>query len=403
MRENISVSDAQNFILDNIKVLSPEILPLQDSLNKILSKDIYSKINIPPFDNSAMDGYAIRSQDTKSATRENPVYLIKKGEISAGCYKKLECKNGYAIKIMTGAPVPPGCNAVVKKEDTQEINDRVKVFKECEVGENIRKKGEDIKKDELVLKKGTKIGKFEIGILASLGYDKLSVIPSPKVGIISTGDELVEPGKKLSPGKIYNSNAWTLFGMIKELDCEVIYFGIVKDKKVDLQNVFKKAAKKCNIIVTSGGVSVGEYDIVKDVLQNIGKINLWKVKMRPGHPLAFGKINKTPVFGLPGNPVSVAVSFLQFVRPSILKMKGESNLFLKEVDVIVDEDIKKKKGFIYFLRGKSYIKDGELHCKTTGPQGSGILKSLHLADILLVLPEEAEFIKCGSKIKAQVL
>lgn len=390
--------------MKDVKPLKPKVIPLINSLNKILAQDIYAKIDIPPFDNSAMDGYAIISSDTEKTSAENPVFLKIIGEVNAGNFSRIKLKSGCAMKITTGAPIPSGCDAVVRKEDTElHLTNIVKIFKRCRVGEDLREKGEDIKKGELILQKGEQIGKFEMGAIASLGQEKVLIYPTPRVGIISTGNELIEPGKKISAGKIYNSNAYTLWGLIKDTLAEPIYLGIAKDDPDRLQNVLQKAAKTFDIIITSGGVSVGEYDLVKDVVNKLGKVEIWKVAMRPGHPLAYGKIAGKIFFGLPGNPVSVIVSFLQFVMPIILKMSGHSHLFLEEKEVVIDEDIKKKKGLMYFLRGKSYLKNGILHGRTTGPQGSGILKSFLLADILLVLGEEIEFVKKGEKVKAQVL
>ena len=403
MKKNISVQSAQELILKDVHSLKSQKVILFSSYNRILAENIYSKLNIPPFDNSAMDGYAVKFIDTVNASYDTPVILNIIDSVTCGSVSKKMIMNKEAIKIATGAKIPKGADSVVRVEDTKEENGKVKVFKKVECGKDIRRLGEDIKNGELTLKKGIKVTAPVLGILASLGIKKVSVFKQLKVGVISTGDELLEPSETLKAGKIYNSNAYSLYGQIINSGALPFYFGIVGDNISSILKKFKFALNQVDVLISTGGVSVGEYDIVKDVLLTLGKINIWKVLMRPGHPLCFGKIDKKFIFCLPGNPVSSMVSFEQFVRPLILKIQGSNEIFRPEIFATLEESLEKKKGFVYFIRGNLIHKDGKLFVKKTGPQGSGILKSMLLADGLIVLPEDLEKVNKGEFVKFQLL
>lgn len=394
------VDEALKRVLKDIRALGWETVLLKDSLNRVLAEDTHSRNDIPGFDNSAMDGYAVRWLDTKGASKRKPLILEIIEDIKAGDIPKIPLKKNQAVRIMTGAMIPAGADSVIMVEDTEKISkEKVRIFKGAKPSGNIREAGEDIKKRELVLKKGTLLNPGRIGILASLGESKIKVYRRPKVAILATGDELVDVEEKISPGKIRSSNTYTLYSQV--LSCGGIpkNLGIAKDKPHELKKKLKQGLD-CDMILTSGGVSAGDYDFVKDVLAALGtEMKFWKVAMRPGKPLAFGMIKNKPVFGLPGNPVSSMVSFEVFVRPAILKMLGQNSDGRKEAEAIIEEDTKKKKGLRYFLRANTHWRSGIYLAKTTGPQGSGILKSMSLANSLIILEEGLEFIKKGSRVK----
>jgi molybdopterin molybdotransferase len=399
----IKVEEAQKLILKEVKICKIEKVKIIDSLGYVLAENIYSPFDIPNFDNSAMDGFAIKSEETKFATLKNPAILKIVGDLPAGEIFRKTLKKKEAVKIMTGAILPKGADAVVKVEDVKVENGKVKIFNFIKKFENVRFKGEDLKKGELILKKGTIISPSVTGILARIGKSIVKVIGKPKVGIFSTGNELLEVGEKLKLGKIYNSNSYSLISQVKNCGAIPLYFGISPDREDLLKNKFEEVSEKSDVIITSGGVSVGEYDLVKNVLEKIGKIDFWSIAQRPGKPMAFGKIKNKIVFGLPGNPVSSMITFEEYVRPALLKMMGKTKLFREEKEAILEENLEKKKGFRYFLRGIFREENGTLYVKTTGPQGSGILKSFLLANCIIILPEELEKIKKGEKVKIQIL
>lgn len=410
----IKVATALRIVLGGIKILDSETIKLTDALGRVLAEDIHSDSDIPGFDNSAMDGYVVKTVGLNGASKNNPKVLEIIDELKAGDIPKKILKNNQAIRIMTGAVMPKGADSVVMVEDTQrEEKNKVKIFKETEPGENIRKAGEDIKKGELVIPCGTLLKSAHIGLLASLGKAKVKVTRKPKVAILATGDEVVDVKEKLKPGKIRSSNTYALYAQILKSGGIPKNLGIAKDRPLELEKKIKLGLD-CDIILTSGGVSVGDYDLVKVILSKIGtNIKFWKIAMRPGKPLVFGTLSAKGgsasggkgilVFGLPGNPVSSMVSFEIFVRPAILKMLGQKNYERKEVEAVAEEDIKKKPGFRYFLRANTSWKQGMYFTKTTGPQGSGILKSMALANSLIILPEDKHFIKKGTRVRVRFL
>lgn len=398
----INVEQALRYILKSIRPLPNETVELIQAFGRTISQDINSRLDIPGLDNSAMDGYAVRSEDTIGASLSSPRILKVVEDLKAGYLSHLRIGKNQAIRIMTGAPIPEGADGVVIVEDTErDGDDRVKIFKEIKHGENIRRKGEDIRKGEKIVSKGTYLSPPYIGIVASLGRKRIRVARRPKVAILATGDEVVDVGEKLSPGKLYSSNTYTLYSQVIKYGGIPKNLGIARDSVREIKEKIRRGLN-CDLILTSGGVSVGEYDLVKTVLTELGDIEFWKVAMRPGKPLAFGKIKGVPLFGLPGNPVSSMVSFEVFVRPAILKMLGQ-RADASEIDAVLEEDIKKKKGFRYFLRAETWWKDGTYYTRTTGPQGSGILKSMALANSLMILSEERQVVKRGEKVKVRFL
>lgn len=405
----IKVEEALKVVLKTIKRLSAEEIKFTEALDRVAAEDIYAVRDIPQLDNSAMDGYALKAADTVGASKKHPLALKVVEALKAGDISKKVLIRYQAIRIMTGAPVPRGADTVVKVEDTQrEGGDRVRIFQEASLGENIRKAGEDIKKGQLVIPQGTLLNSAHIGLLASLGKAKIKVTKKPKVAVLATGDELVDVGEELVPGKLYSSNTYTLYSQI--LKCAGIpkNLGIAKDKPAQLEKKIKQGLD-CDLVLTSGGVSVGDYDLVKDILAKMGtNIKFWKVAMRPGKPLVFGAISTKcgkgiPIFGLPGNPVSSMISFEIFVRPVMLKMLGQKIDKTRDVEAVLEEDIAKKSGLKYFLRAQTRWEGGIYCTRTTGPQGSGVLKSMALANSLIILPEDKDFIKRGTRVRVRLL
>ena len=399
----IQVQEALDKILCQIQFKGVERVPLGQALGRVLTEDVVSRINNPPLDNSAMDGYAVIAEDIQSATPENPVKLEMVEEIAAGYTAKGTLKPGQTMRIMTGAPIPPGADAVLMQEDTQKDGNAILCLDKADVAENIRRAGEDVKIGEGVIKKGTTLSPAHIGMLAVIGRSQIAVSQRPTVAILSTGDEILELDETPQGPQIFNSNGHMLAAQIKSAGGIPVYLGIAKDTEKDLMEKFEWALT-ADIVVSSGGVSVGDYDLVKSSLQKMGQDMLfWKVAMKPGKPLAFGRIGKTPIFGLPGNPVSSFVSFEQFVRPSLRKVLGCSDLSHKTVQAKLTRTINKKPGRLHFLSSIVSWTDGEYTVTPAGEQGSGILKSAANANGLLIFPLEAEEIKQGQEVAVQLL
>lgn len=399
----ISVEEARDIILKEIKVLGDEKVVLPAALGRSLSSQIISPINHPPWDNSAMDGYAVRYGDTRSASRENPVGLKVVEEIPAGILPKKAVGPGEASKIMTGAPMPQGADAVVMVEETKGSEGWVEIYEAPELGEHIRRKGEALTAGAAVLEKGTAIRSAEIALLASIGKSIVPVYQKPRVAVLATGDELADLDEALGDDKIVNSNGYGLSAQVTEAGGLAINLGIAKDNKADLRQKIASGLS-ADFLLISGGVSMGDYDFVIEVLESLGvTMRFWKVAMKPGKPLAFGMKDGLPIFGLPGNPVSSMVTFEQFVRPAILKASGREKYLRPLISAVLEEEIKKQPGRRQFLRAFVYVKDGIFHVRSTGHQGSGVLMSLVKANALLVLTEQGEIVKAGERVRVQLL
>ena len=399
----ISVEDALKLILSTTPILGMEKVDIITALGRVIGEDIYSPSDIPPFDNSAMDGYAVKSEDTKGASIDHPAVLMVIEDLPAGYVAKGKIKKGEAIRIMTGAPLPQGADSVVMVEETEASGDKVKIFNEAGINQHIRKAGEDVKKGELVIPQGTVLRPAAIGMLASLKRSFVSVYQRPLVSILCTGDELVDVDGELKAGQIVSSNSYTLASQVNECGGIPLLLGIARDRKDELEQKFREGLR-ADVIISSAGVSVGDYDLVKGVLQDLGmEMKFWKVAMRPGQPLAFGTIGGKPTFGLPGNPVSSMVSFEQFVRPYLLKMQGHKKIFRPVIEAIWQEEFTKKTERKYLVRCIVSKKEGTYIASSTGEQGSGILKSMVLANGLAIFPEEKEVIRAGEKVKVQLL
>jgi len=399
----ISVELALKTILARFCPLGLEKTPLLESLHRVSGEDLYASRNIPQFANSAMDGYAVRCSDIKNATKRNPAALKIIEDIPAGQVPRKELTTGTAARIMTGAIIPRGADAVIRQEDSKKNAKTVYIFTAAEQGRDIRPAGEDVKKDELVIGRGTVLKPAVIGMLAALGYSSVQVYRRPRVAIVATGDELVDINDAPAPGKIVNSNSYALAAQVLACGGIPVMLGITPDKKPALKKKFN-AALRSDLIISSGGVSVGDFDFVKNVMGEIGNsMHFWQVAMRPGKPLAFGNIKGTPLFGLPGNPVSAMVSFEQFVRPCLLKMQGHTKIFRQTVKAVNTGTIKKKAGFKHFIRAVVRREKDKYLASATGNQGSGILKSMVLANALIVLAEDVTQVKKGGTVAVQLL
>jgi molybdopterin molybdotransferase len=399
----ISVDEASKRILAKIQVLGLEKVDILSSLGRVIGEDIVAPRNIPTLDNSAMDGYAVRAADIRGVSKQSPVSLNVIEDLPAGTLAKGNVAPGQAIRIMTGAPIPKGTDTVVMVEDTKQAGEQVTVFQEVPPGEHIRRAGEDVKKGDCVIPRDSLIRPAEVGMLASVGRAFVSVYQRPVVAILCTGDELVDVDQGVEDHKIISSNSYTLSAQVMECGGLPLQLGIAKDDPREIEEKLQQALR-ADVILSSAGVSVGDYDLVKDVLANIGfQMEFWGVAMRPGQPLAFGTIRGNPTFGLPGNPVSSMVSFEQFVRPSILKMMGHKNIFRPIVEAILQEDISKKPDRRHFMRARVSRKEGRYVVTTTGPQGSGILNSMVEANALLIVPEEKTEVKEGERVLVQIL
>ena len=406
----ISVDEALEYVLKHFEPLEPEEVEILDALDRVLAEDVYSDMDIPPFDNSAMDGYAVRAVDTVGASSEAPTMLQVIGDLAAGYTTALVVAPGTAIRIMTGAPLPAGADAVVRFEETSEglsggksTDNRIEVFSQVVIRENVRSAGEDIREGELVLAEGMILRAQEIGVLASLGRARVRVIRRPRVAILATGDELVAIDQPLAPGKIRNSNEYSNAALVQRYGGVPIRLGIARDNVDELTAKIREGlAQKVDLFLTSAGVSVGDYDVVKDVLSAEGEMHFWQVRMKPGKPLAFGVIQGVPILGLPGNPVSAMVSFEQFARPAILKMLGKTRLRKPTVEAVLEEDVKSS-GRRNFKRAVITRRDGEYYASIAGPQGSGVLMSMVKANGLVIIPEGIRHKRVGERVTVQML
>ena len=407
----LNVDVAIKNILDTITLINHEVIDITDALNRILAEDIYSDINLPPFANSSMDGFAVKAEDVIHATQDSPVQLNIVIDIPAGKAPDKTLESGQTARIMTGAPMPDGADAVIPVEDTNAdwsnnlespLNQSVKVFRSVHSGDYVRPIGEDIQTGELTLKAGMRLRPQEIGVLVALGKSRVRVIRQPRIAIISTGDELIGVDEALTPGKIRDTNSYTLSGLITNLGGIPIKLPVARDTLDDVRQLFQSAlTQQPDMIISSAGVSVGAADFIRDILRELGQVDFWRINLRPGKPLAYGQIQGVPFFGLPGNPVSAMVTFHVLVRPALLKMSGQPNTNIT-IKVITQEDMTSD-GRRSYIRVKLIPKNNQLYATITGTQSSGASMSMVLADALMIIPEEVKEVKAGTALNALLL
>ena len=399
--ESISVASARQRILTNITpVIDIEKITLLASLNRVLAQDVISILNVPGHTNSAMDGYAL-SGDALPDTGYLRYSVI--GTAFAGRPFKEQCRAGQCVRIMTGAAMPAGTDTVVMQEHVEKITETdIRIATGHKKAQNVRQAGEDISKGSVVLKKGHYIQAADLGVMASIGIAEISVYRLPRIAFFSTGDELRSIGDTLAAGEIYDSNRYSLHGMLSQLNVDIIDLGIVKDKLDDLREAFKIAANQADLVITTGGVSVGEADFVKSIIEEMGKIHIWKIAMKPGRPVTFGELDSAVFFGLPGNPVSVMTTFYQFVLPAIQQLSGQGARSPLTLKVKCESGLNKRPGRFEAQRGiLSYNNTGELTVQVTGKQGSGILTSMSRANCLILLDEDCDGIDAGDLVTVQ--
>ena len=403
----LSVPEASARILSDVRRLPVERVPLLDALGRVLATPVRAPLTLPPWDNSAMDGYAVRGADVAEAAGDAPVVLPVLETVAAGAFPTLALRAGAATRIMTGAPLPEGADSVIRVEDTDGGIERVAVRSARDVGKNLRFRGEELREGDVVLDEGAAIGAAQIGVLASCGAAAVDVFRRPRVAIVGSGDELVDLDRfpaALAGRKIVASNNYTLHALVRTAGAEPVNLGVADDTPASLRDRLERA-RGCDLIVTTAGISVGEFDYTREVLAGLGaEMKLWKVRMRPGAPIGFGLLAGTPWIGLPGNPVSTMVTFELFVRPAIRRMLGHTRLFLRPVDVTLEEPVSIGARLTHFLREiVAPSADGRLGARLTGPQGSGILTSMALANALLVVPEDRPHAEAGDTLHALLL
>jgi len=415
----ISVEDALNTILEKIASVEPELIPLSQSLYRILVEPITSEINVPPFANSAMDGYAVIAADIKHVSTETPGLLKIVDNIPAGGAASKEVTSEKTARIMTGAPMPAGADAVVPFEETSEhqlsaqklVDDEVLIYQPVAKGDNVRPAGEDIQIGQVILKAGHRLRPQDVGILAAIGQANVPVYRRPRVAILSTGDELVAVDKPIGPGQIRNSNEYTLTALVEKHGGEVVRLGIARDTVDDLTAKIREGLdNNVDLFLTSAGVSVGDFDMVKNVLASEGEMQFWQVAMKPGKPLAFGILHgdgqAVPLIGLPGNPVAAMIAFEVFARPAILKLGGQLSWDGTTLRATLDEDVTNS-GRRHYMRAFLHLEEDGYRVTTRGSgvqvQGSGILSSLVWANCLVVVPEEVTHIPAGATVEVWLL
>lgn len=398
-QQSLSVEQAQAHIDALLSpVTSWQKLALREALGHVLHEPVISPLQVPPHNNSAMDGYAIHSSDIQA----DSFTVTQTGIAYAGQPFNGNVAKGECVRIMTGAMMPSECDTVIMQEHVAVDGDSITVYGEQSPGQNVRMAGEDIEQGDAVLPQGHRITPADMGLIASLGIAEVITKRRLRVAFFSTGDELRSIGEQLEAGQIYDSNRYTLYGMLKRLDAHVLDMGVVPDEKAALKAALQQAATEADVVITSGGVSVGDADYVKEMLAELGEVNFWKIAMKPGRPLAFGKINKALFFGLPGNPVSVMVTFYQFVQPALKKMAGENVQPTPMMQVQTESKIRKRPGRFEFQRGILFEDEqGELKVRTTGQQGSGILRSMSVANCFILLDEACDGIEAGTTVTVQ--
>ena len=384
----LTVAEAREVILTAVRTRPECAVPLADSLGCVLARDVASAINLPMWDNSSVDGYAVRASDVSNANENNPIHLRVAAEIPAGTAAKGTIQPQTCGRVFTGAPIPEGADAVVMQEGTRPHHEGyIAVTESVEPGENIRQAGDDVTKDEVVLRAGALLGPSQLGMAAALGITQLVVYPRPRVGVLVTGAEIVEPGHPLRAGQIYDANSYTLCALVKQAGCDPVELGIADDTREDLHEKIDYGLSECDVVITVGGVSVGEYDLVRNVLAELGcEQKFWKIAMRPGKPCVFATRESKLVFGLPGNPVSAAVTFLILARPALRKMRGLAEIDLPTVAATAAEDFVNDGDRGHYMRASLRQEDGKWLARPMPRQGSHVISSMVNANCLVEVP-----------------
>jgi len=400
----LEVEEAVARFLSHFKPLEAEQMPILEALNRVLTEDVIAEMDIPPLANTAMDGYAVRCEDTGGAQPNAPRRLRVVADLAAGYVLDQRLQPGTAVRIMTGAPVPPGAKAMIPFEEIERDGDEILVFKRYPHNKNIRAVGEDVRAGQLALAGGAVLRPQEIGMLAALGRTHVAVHRRPRVAILSTGDEVIEPDAPWQPGKIRDANSYSNAAQVLKYGGIPLRLGIARDTMHDLTARIRSGLEQgADLFLTSGGVSVGDFDVVKTVLAAEGQITFWRVRMKPGKPLAFGTIQEVPLLGLPGNPVSAMVSFELFARPAILTMLGKRKLAKPTIDAILADEIKRKDNRRHYVRVTLEERDGKTYAHLTGDQGSGILLSMVKAGGLAIIPEDVDRLPAGSPVQVMMM
>ncbi len=401
----IAFEEARARVLDRLRPLPPRRVPLTEALGCVLAEDVAAGEDLPPFANSAMDGFALRSEDVRGADQGSPVDLRVVGEVFAGSAKLPKVEPGTAVRIMTGGPLPPGADAVVPVERTKTSGETVRVQLAPPERGFVREAGEDVRAGAVVLERGRPVDPAAVGMLASVGRHQVPVHPKPRVSVVSTGDELVDPGEPLGPGQIRDSNSWLLMAQARAAGAEAFRCGRLQDDPDALRRGFALAAAEGDFVLTSGGVSVGERDYTKRVLAELGDVTSWRVAMQPGMPQAFGMAAGTPLFGLPGNPVSCFVVFEVLVRPALRRLAGmpDDRLDRPRVMARLAEPVRSPAGRVSFLRVRLEAGADALSASLTGAQGSGVLSSVVAADGLAVVPADQTELPAGAEVSVILL
>jgi molybdopterin molybdotransferase len=394
----LTVAQARDRILSRIAVLDADDVSLIEARGRVLAEEVRSDRDVPPFTNSAMDGYAVRATDTRSASSREPVRLAVLGEIRAGAAPSTSVRPSAALRIMTGGAMPEGADAVVRIEDTAERDGQVEVRVAVEPGTSVRRAGSDIRRGDVVAERGRVVTPGVIGVLASAGRTSVRVVRRPRVMVLTTGDELRDAGEALGPGQITNTNRYTLRAALEEAGAEVIDAGVARDERHDLINRFEAAADT-DLAVTTGGVSMGAYDLVRALLEEQQTVDFWQVALRPGKPLVFGTIRGVPLIGLPGNPVSTLVGVELFVRPAILKMQGRTDLERPRLPAVTEAGLVNPPHLEQYFRGIARRDGGRVVVRLTGDQGSHVLRSMADANCLVVVPQGTSEVAAGAAVE----
>jgi molybdopterin molybdotransferase len=399
MKQAVRVAEAQEIVLHCVQPMGVEKVALLHALHRVIAADVTSPRNIPLHDNSAMDGYAVQHCDVGKATPEQPAVLDVVEVLPAGKIPQRAVQPGAAIKIMTGAPLPAGADTVVQVEHTNASDTVVEVYHAPQAGSNLRRRGEDVALGDCIVHQHTPLRPAELGVLASIGRAQVLVYQQPRVAILATGDEIADLGDADASDKIMNSNSYTLAGQIIEAGGLPVLLGVARDRRDEISQRLASGLR-ADMLITSGGVSAGDFDYVRECLEQAGFVaHFWTVAMRPGSPITFGMAGCVPVFSLPGNPVASMVTFELFVRPALRKMTGHTTLFRPHLQATLQDEVRKRRGIRTFLRGIVQQHDGCARVTMTGPQGSGMLRSMSLANCLIDLPEDIQQLQPGATVQ----